>query len=107
MVEVYDLDQAASSRLANIASRGLVESGDSVMIGGLIVGGSGTEDARILLRAIGPSLGTAGIAGALQDPLLELRDANGDIVRENDDWEESQSAEIAATTIPPTDRWEL
>jgi hypothetical protein len=103
VIEAYDLDQGADSRLANIASRGFVEAGDNVMIGGLIVGGSGTENARILLRAIGPSLGKAGVAGALQDPTLELRDANGELLRENDNWQESQQSEIEATTIPPSD----
>lgn len=103
VIEVYDLDQEASSQLANIASRGFVEAGDNVMIGGLIVGGNGTENARILLRAVGPSLGKAGVAGALQDPTLELRDANGEVLRENDNWQDSQQAEVEATTIPPSD----
>jgi hypothetical protein len=103
VIEVYDLDQTANSQLANIASRGFVKGGDDVMIGGLIVGGTGTENARILLRAIGPSLGKAGIAGALQDPTLELRNENADLVRENDNWQESQQPEIEATTIPPSD----
>ena len=103
VIEVYDLDQAADSKLANIASRGFVEAGDNVMIGGLIVGGSGSEDARVLIRAIGPSLANFGIADALADPTLELRDANGDVVRENDDWQQSQQAEIEATAIPPDD----
>jgi hypothetical protein len=103
VIEVYDLDDAANSQLANIASRGFVEAGDNVMIGGLIVGGRGTENARILLRAIGPSLGKAGIEGALQDPTLELRDANGEVLRENDNWQETQQFEIEATTIPPSD----
>ena len=103
VIEVYDLDQAARSQLANIASRGFVESGENVMIGGLIVGGNGSEDARILLRAIGPSLAKGGVADALRDPVLELRDNNGEVVRENDNWEESQRDEIEATTIPPSD----
>ena len=101
VIEVYDLDQAAHSKVVNIASRGFVEAGDDVMIGGLIVGGNGIEDARILLRAIGPSLREAGVADALQDPTLELRDANGDLLRVNDDWQQSQQSEIEATTIPP------
>ena len=101
IIEVYDLAQEADSKLANIASRGFVEAGDDVMIGGLIIGGNGTAEARILLRAIGPSLETAGVAGALQDPVMELRDANGDVVRENDDWQSDQQAEIEGTTIPP------
>ena len=72
------------------------------MIGGLIVGGNGDAKTGVLVRAIGPSLGSAGVAGALQDPTLELADANGNTVRANDDWQESQQSEIEATNIPPT-----
>ena len=106
VIEAYDLDPAANSKLANIASRGFVESGDNVMIGGLIVGGNGEANTRVLVRAIGPSLGKGGVTGALQDPTLELRDTNGEVVRENDNWQESQEAEIDATTIPPSEEAE-
>jgi hypothetical protein len=95
------MDQGANSTLANIATRGFVESGDNVMIGGLIVGGNGSVDGRVLLRAIGPSLSEAGVAGALQDPVMELRDNNGVLVLENDDWEDTQRAAIEATTLAP------
>jgi hypothetical protein len=101
VVEVYDLARTANSRLANISTRGFVDTGANVMIGGIIIGGNGSGGS-VLVRAIGPSLGTAGISGALQDPTLELRDANGDLVRANDNWQETQQAEIEATTIPPT-----
>jgi uncharacterized delta-60 repeat protein len=103
VIEAYDLAAGASSKLGNIASRGFVDTGDNVMIGGLIVGGSGEAATRVLVRAIGPSIGRAGVAGALQDPTLELRDNNGALVRENDNWQDSQRAEIEATTIPPSD----
>ena len=95
LVEVYDLDSATSGRLANISSRGLVQTGDDVMIGGFIVGGS--NPAQMLLRAIGPSLP---VAGALQDPTLELVDSNGNSIS-NDNWRDTQAADITATTIPP------
>jgi probable HAF family extracellular repeat protein len=104
VVEVYDLAQAANSKLANISSRGFVATDDSVMIGGLIVGGgSGVGSGRVLLRAIGPSLSGAGITGALQDPNLELFDGSGTSIASNDDWKTTQRTEIEATTIPPTD----
>ena len=106
VIEVYDLDQAALSRLANIATRGFVQTDDDVMIGGLIVGGSGAEDARILIRAIGPSLLAAGVSDALRDPMLELVDQDGNIVGGNDDWQDEQQGEIEATTVPPSDRAE-
>ena len=61
LVEVYDLDQLADSKLANISTRGLVETGDNVLIGGFIVLGDNPADA--LLRAIGPSLPVARVFG--------------------------------------------
>ena len=65
LVEVYDLDQAAASELANISTRGLVQTGDNIMIGGFIIGGGGDGSSTIVVRGIGPSLGGAGVANAL------------------------------------------
>ena len=102
LVEVYDLAQLANSKLANISSRGSVDTGDNVMIGGFISGGGGGGFVKIIVRAIGPSLAAAGVTDALQNPTLELRDANGALVRFNDNWKDSQQAEIEATGVPPT-----
>lgn len=102
LVEAYDLDRTANSDLVNISTRGLVGAGDNVMIGGLIVGGNGGPDTRVLVRAIGPSLANAGIGGGLPDPTLELVDGHGNVVGANDDWRDSQQGEIEETTIPPT-----
>ncbi len=96
LVEVYDLEQLADSRLANISTRGLVETGDNVLIGGFIV--LGDNAATALLRAIGPSLP---LAGSLTDPTLELHDSNGTILASNDDWKSDQESEILATGLPP------
>ena len=100
LVEFYDLDTSLDSRLPNISTRGTVQTGDDVMIGGFIVGGE--EDGVVLVRAIGPSLVPYGVAGALADPALELHDSSGDLIASNDDWRQSQEAEIAATGIAPT-----
>jgi hypothetical protein len=104
LVEIYDLAQAASSQLANISTRGEVQTGDNVMIGGFISGPMTDGGSTVLVRAIGPSLP---VSGALQDPTLELHDANGTTIATNDNWKirsdgTSQQAEIEATTIPPT-----
>lgn len=99
LCEVYDLERDSSAQLANISTRGLVESGDNVMIGGVIVGGG--DPAKILVRAIGPSLKAQGVNGALNDTTLELHDSNGAVIS-NDDWRETQEAEINASTVPPT-----
>ena len=63
MVEVYDLNQAADSELANIGTRGFVEAGDNVMIGGFIVGPVGLPNTSVVVRGIGPSLRTFRKAG--------------------------------------------
>jgi hypothetical protein len=96
VVEVYDLDSGGLTQLANIATRGQVQTGDNVMIGGFIIGGN--YSARVLIRAIGPSLP---LSGALQDPTLELVDKNGNRIS-NDNWRDTQESVINATTIPPT-----
>ena len=103
LAEVYDLDLNSSARLANIATRGHVGAGDAAMIGGVIVNGSGP--ARVLIRAIGPSLGGQ-LGGVLDDPVLELRNADGEVLDANDDWKSDNEAGIAATTIPPSDERE-
>lgn len=103
LVEAYDLDETANSKLANISTRGFVDTGNNVMIGGFIAGGSLGGTGNILVRAIGPSLTSAGVTGALQDPILELHDSNGDLLDTNDNWKDTQSADIIATGIPPTD----
>ena len=103
VVEAYDLTQTANSQLANIATRGFVETGNDVMIGGLIAGGGGGGPVRVVVRAVGPTLSNAGIAGALQDPNLELRDGNGALFAANDNWRQTQEPELQATGIPPND----
>jgi len=102
LVEAYDLAQAADSKLANISTRGLVQTGNDVMIGGFIVGGAGQGNTRVIVRAIGPSLAAAGVPNPLSNPILEIHDANGILLRLNDDWRECQEAEIIATTLQPS-----
>jgi len=102
LIEVYDLAQAANSKLANISTRGFVDVGDNVMIGGLILGPGSNAPAKVVIRAIGPSLSAAGVTGVLADPILELHDANGATLASNDNWKDTQQSEIAATGIPPS-----
>lgn len=96
VVEAYDLDRSVNSKLGNISTRGLVETGDNVLIAGTIVLGQAPQ--RVLIRALGPSLP---VSGKLTDPILELRDGNGTLLRANDNWRDEQEQEIIATTIPP------
>ena len=100
LVDAYDLSPASPARLANIATRGLIQPGDQLMIAGFIIQ---SGDVRAVIRAIGPSLSAFGITNALPDTTLQLRDQNGAIVRENDDWESDQKAELEATGLQPGD----
>jgi len=99
LAEVYDLDSSSAAQLANISTRGFVNTGDNVMIGGFIIGGS--EPTKVLIRAIGPSLAAFGVQGALPATTLELHDANGAVIS-NEGWRNTQEADIKATTIPPS-----
>jgi hypothetical protein len=101
VVQIYDLDAAADSRLANISTRGLVQTGDNVLFAGTIVVGPGSQ--RVLIRAIAPSL-PANVPGKMANPNLELRDGNGVLLEANDNWNDSPNRQaIIDTTIPPTD----
>ena len=99
--EAYDLDNAAGSRFANISTRGFVQTGDNIMIAGLTVRGSGSEN--VLIRALGPTLGEPpfNVPNSLPDPFLDLRDANGTRITANDDWKSTQQAQIEATGLAP------
>ena len=103
LVEVYDLSLGANSKLANISTRGYVDTGDNVMIGGFIVGGSNQDRTNVVIRAIGPSLTTAGISNALQDPTLSVYDKNGSVIGTNDNWRDAQQPEVVANGLAPTD----
>jgi hypothetical protein len=96
LVEVYDNSQAANSALANISTRGFVQTGDNVMIGGFTLGGN-SSPTRIAVRALGPSLSSFGLTNLLADPTLELHNANGTIMVSNDDWQ-SDPASAAQLT---------
>ncbi|HZE57673.1 MAG TPA: hypothetical protein VE031_07450 [Chthoniobacterales bacterium] len=100
LVEVYDLQPSAASKLANLSTRGLVGSGQNVMIGGTIV--TGPDNARVVFRAIGPSLAGVGIPNVLTDPQLDLFDGNGARILSNNNWKDSQQGAIANTGLSPS-----
>jgi Matrixin len=106
LVEAYELDGNAT-RLVNISTRGRVEADDEAMIGGLIVQGSDAK--RVIVRALGPSLGggSSPITGVLADPVLELHDGSGNLIAANDDWANGpQANEIIQSTVAPTNNRE-
>ena len=103
LIEVYDLNSGVNARLGNIATRGSVQTGENVMIAGFVLGGSSTNPAKVVVRAIGPSLAQSGISNPLSNPILQLFDNNGQIVANNDNWQDvpSQASQLQALNLAP------
>lgn len=97
---IFDVEAAAGSRLANIATRAPVQTGDNVMIGGFIIGGSSPK--KVLITARGPSMTSQGVPGVLANPVLRLYSGQT-VIATNDDWgSNTNAAEIAATGFAPS-----
>ena len=107
LIEVYDLSQAVSAKLANISTRALVGTGNDIVIAGFILGNNSGQT-RIVLRGIGGSLTLFGIPNALANPTLELRDNNAALLASNDNWQDdpAQAADMIAAGLAPTDALE-
>src|SRR5205085_11461917 len=91
LMEIYELEPVVRATLANISTRGFIQGGNDVMIGGFILQG-GTAPSQVVVRAIGPSLAAAGVTNPLADPTLELHDGNGNTIASNDNWMSSADA---------------
>jgi uncharacterized delta-60 repeat protein len=94
LAEIYDLDPAADSALANISTRGSVGIHDDMMIAGFIL--RGAEPQTVVVRAVGPSLASVGVQGPLQNPSIALYDQSGSAIAANDDWAQTQQTELEA-----------
>ncbi|MEY2528360.1 MAG: hypothetical protein QOJ05_450 [Verrucomicrobiota bacterium] len=99
LVEIYDGDLPADSQLGNISTLGFAGTGDDVLIAGVVIGGPSAG--QVVLRALGPSLTQFGVSNALQDPMLQLYDANGSIAS-NDDWETPVNGQAIPESFRPT-----
>ena len=106
VVEAFDLDPFANSKLGNISTRGFVQTGDDRMLAGFIAGPANAAPTGVLIRGLGPSLSNFGVANPLPDPTLELHDNNGTTIRTNDNWKDTQQADIEATELPPSNNAE-
>lgn len=100
VVEVYDLSSTNAAALANISTRGFVQSGDKVMIAGFILGGNNGKG-EVVVRALGPSLAQSQITNPLANPSLELFDANGQVIASNDDWNDMSGGAIQSSGLQP------
>ena len=99
LVEIYDGDLPAEAQLANISTLGFVDGGENVLIGGFMVGNG---SATVVIRALGPSLRSAGVLNALSNPVLELHDANGSVTT-SDDWANGERRELIPPSLQPAD----
>jgi hypothetical protein len=99
LIEVYDLSQAVLAKLANISTRAFISTGDNVVIAGFVLGNN-SGLTRIVIRGLGPSLIDFGVANALANPTLELRDNNAAVLATNDDW--GNNPELIAAGLAPT-----
>lgn len=98
--------EPAQHHLLNISTRGLVQSGDDVLIAGFFIGGTGPVGTTVVVRALGPSLTPLGVTNALPDPVLELRDSSGTLIASNNNWKDSQGTLISgsyANLVPAND----
>jgi hypothetical protein len=103
LIEVYDVDVLSASQLSNISTRGLVQTGNNVMIGGFVVSGA-SGSINLIVRALGPTLTSFGVANALSDPTLQLYNGNGTAIAFNNNWKDSQQTEIHNSgRQPPND----
>jgi sugar lactone lactonase YvrE len=89
--------EPAQHHLLNISTRGLVQSGDDVLIAGFFIGGTGPVGTTVVVRALGPSLTPLGVTNALPDPVLELRDSSGTLLASNNNWKDSQGTLISGS----------
>ena len=94
--------EPATHQLLNMSTRGFVQGGDHILIAGFIVGGIGPVGTTVVVRAIGPSLSTAGVSDPLPDPLLGVRDSNGTLVAFNDDWQQAPIAQQVSGVLAPS-----
>jgi hypothetical protein len=104
-VEVYDLDPPfqinGPADLINLSTRGAIGTGDDVLIGGIILRGDAAQP--LVVRGIGPDLTAAGVAGAIENPMLNVYDSDGNLLAANDDWRSDQESDITATGLAPAD----
>lgn len=95
LVEVYDIGDSNTTRLANVSARNDVGTGNNILIAGFVV--TGADPKNMLIRAVGPELQNFGLTGTLNDPLLRIFDGDGNLVAENDNWSPSLAPSFQLT----------
>jgi glucose/arabinose dehydrogenase len=98
---VYEVDHPERP-LLNLSTRARVQTGEDVMIGGLVV--QGTAPRTVAIVATGPSLAAHGISGFLANPTLTLvRSSDQAVIASNDDWQSApNAAQLQASGFAPS-----
>jgi hypothetical protein len=94
LVEAYDTGASGTAHLINVSARNRVGTGDDILIAGFTIAGTGSKP--LLIRAVGPKLGSAfGVSGFLVDPKLEVYSGNT-LIGQNDNWDASLATTFTA-----------
>ena len=93
LAEVYEIyGPGLNSKLTNVSGRSFVGVDDNVLISGFIVGD--LDSATVVVRALGPSLGSFGVSQPLSDPMLTIYDSKGSVIATNDNWQDDNYANL-------------
>ena len=85
LVEGYDTDSGTpTAYFSNLSTRSTAGTGANVLTIGFAI--SGDVPKTVLIRAVGPTLGSFGIGGALANPQLRLISSRNRELGYNDDW---------------------
>jgi hypothetical protein len=101
LLEIYSssaLDSAGE--LVNLSFRARTAPGEATAIAGFVIVDPQdfARPAKILLRAVGPTLTTQGIQHPLADPVLTVYNSKGEVVAQNDNWSVSPADHPTAST---------
>ncbi len=105
LVEAYDAGGPAAAKLINVSARNRVGTGEALLIAGFNIVGNGSK--QLLIRAVGPTLASFGVTGALPDPALQIVDARGATAGANDNWDAGLAAtfaQVGAFALPLNSR---
>ncbi|HZZ20398.1 MAG TPA: PQQ-binding-like beta-propeller repeat protein [Opitutaceae bacterium] len=96
LAEIYDADTGVpATNLINISARANIGTGSNILIAGFVV--QGTLPVKVLLRGVGPTLSSFGVAGAISQPEIDLFNGASSVIQTNKGWANDASV-VAADT---------
>ena len=97
----------STTRLTNLSVRSSAGTGSQTLIGGFVMGGTGSK--KVLIRGDGPALAGFGVAGSLADPVLTLFNSSSAQIAMNAGWGgdadlSSVFAQVGAFALPASSK---